>query len=78
MNCVTKTCLRSSVLENTSLAFAFSYLKIDKQLGYQVQYKLCLGMSHDVTFICLVGRYRPSYQAKHLNFFLNLRVLIKS
>lgn len=53
MNYVTKTYLHSAVLENTSLAFASSYLKIDKQLGYIVQHKLCLGMSHDVTFILL-------------------------
>lgn len=54
----------SVTLKNTSLAFAFSYLKIDKHLGYKVQRKLRPGMSHDVIFTCLVDMYRLSYQTK--------------
>lgn len=60
VNYVTKTYLHSALLENTSLAFAFCYVKIDKQPGCKVQHTLCLGMSHDVIFICLAGGYRPS------------------
>lgn len=61
MNYVTKPYTHSATLKNASLAFAFSYLKINKQLGYEVQHKLCPGIFHDVIFICL-DMYRSSYQ----------------